>query len=228
MRVEPVTPDVVVDRLVERVLGGLAAASSGDPGGPGGTVGPGEAGRRWRVLLDGAPPTRPGALADALVEPLRARGHAALRVSAGDFLRPAGVRFEHGRQDPDALLDDALDTGALIREVLDPLGPGGDGTYLPALWDAQRERSARAARTTAPPGAVLLLDGGLLLGRWLPADLTVHLAVRPGTLARLTPQDEAWRLAAEERYRAEADPEGTADVVLRVDDPRRPGWVLEP
>ncbi|GIG35572.1 uridine kinase [Cellulomonas pakistanensis] len=216
MRVEPVSPEVVVERLVDRVLDGLAAAPAAEG-----------ADRRWRVLLDGAPPTAPGVLADALAEPLRARGHAALRVSAGDFLRPAGVRFEHGRQDPDALLDDALDAGALIREVLDPLGPGGDGTYLPALWDAARERSARATRVAAPPGAVLLLDGHLLLGRWLPADLTVHLAVRPATLARLTPPAEAWRLAAEERYRDEAAPEEAADVVVRVDDPRRPGWVLE-
>jgi hypothetical protein len=213
VRVEPVTPEVLVARLVDRVVGGLAGAP--------------DAVRRWRVLLDGAPPTAPGVLADALVEPLRARGHAAVRVSAGDFLRPAGVRFEHGRQDPDALLDDALDVGALVREVLDPMGPEGDGTYLPALWDAARERSARAVRQPAAPGTVLLLDGGLLLGRWLPADLTVHLAVRPGTLARRTPPEEAWRLPAERRYRDEADPEGTADVVVRVDDPRRPGWVLE-
>lgn len=213
MRVQPVSPEVLVERLAERVLAGLAE----DP----------EPGRRWRVLLDGAPPTRPGALADALVEPLRARGHAVVRVGAGDFLRPGGVRFEHGREDPDALLDDALDTGALIREVLDPLGPGGDGRYLPALWDAARDRSARAERVAAPPGAVLLLDGGFLLGRWLPADLVVHLAVRPATLVRLTPPDQAWRLPAEDRYRAEVGPEDVADVVVRVDDPRRPGWVVE-
>jgi hypothetical protein len=211
--VQPVSPEVVVERLVDRVLDGLVAAPEPD--------------RRWLVLLDGAPPTRPERLADALVEPLRARGHAAVRVSAGDFLRPAGVRFEHGREDPDALLDDALDTGALIREVLDPLGPDGDGRYLPALWDAVRERSARAGRVQAPPGAVLLLDGTFLLGRWLPADLAVHLAVRPETLARLTPPDQAWRLPAEQRYRAEVEPEDVADVVVRVDDPRRPGWVVE-
>lgn len=215
MRVEPVGPEVAAGRLVDRVLADLERARGADPD------------RRWRVLVDGAPPTRPAAWADALVEPLRARGHAVLRVSAGDFLRPGGVRFEFGRDDPDALLDTALDDGALIREVLDPLGPGGDGTYLPALWDAARDRSARARRQAAPPGAVLLLDGGLLLGRWLPADLTVHLAVRPATLARLTPPPEAWRLAAEERYRAETDPEQAADVVLRVDDPRHPGWVLD-
>lgn len=215
MRVEPVSPAVAVDRLVDRVLTDLAAAQVADPD------------RRWRVLVDGAPPTRPQAWAELLVEPLRARGHAVLRVSAGDFLRPGGVRFEFGHHDPDALLDTALDDGALVREVLDPLGPGGAGAYLPALWDAARDRSARARRQAAPAGAVLLLEGGLLLGRWLPADLTVHLAVRPATLVRLTAAEDAWRLAAEDRYRAEVDPEQSADVVLRVDDPRRPGWVLD-
>lgn len=212
MRVEPVSPEVVVRRLTDRVDADLAGAAPG---------------RRWRVVLDGAPPTLPGDLAEALVDPLRARGHAVVVVAAADFLRPAGVRLEHGRTDPDALLDDALDDAALVREVLHPLGPDGDGTYLPALRDAARDRSARARRTAAPAGSVLLLHGGLLLGRRLPADLTVHLAVRPATLARLTPPQDAWRLAAEERYRTEADPEGTADVVVRVDDPRRPGWVVE-
>lgn len=216
MRVEPLTWDAVVERLADRVVDALAGAGGTAP-----------AGRRWRVLVDGAPPTGPGALADALVDPLRRRGHAALRVSAGDFLRPASVRWEHGRDDPDALLDDALDAGALTREVLDPLGPGGPGRYLPALWDAERDRSARGRVVEAPAGSVLLLDGELLLGRGLPADLTVHLAVRPDTLARRTDPADAWRLAADARYRAERRPEEVADVVLRVDDPRRPAWVAE-
>ncbi len=207
---QPLTPEALVDLVVERVLA-LPADGTGHP----------------RVLLDGAPPTRPEELADALVEPLRARGRAAVRVHAGDFLRPASVRWEFGRDDPDALLDLALDDGALTREVLDPLAPDGDGTYLPALWDAERDRSARARRVAVPPGAVLLLDGGLLLGRRLPADLTVHLAVRPATLERLTPRAEAWRLAAEARYRDEVRPEEVADLVVRVDDPRHPGWVVE-
>jgi hypothetical protein len=209
VQVQPLTPTVLVDRLVDRVL----AVPVTGPG-------------RTRVLLDGSPVTDPAGLADALVEPLRARGRAVLRVSAADFLHPAGVRWELGREDPDALLDSALDDGALVREVLAPLGPDGDGCYLPALWDAVHERSARAHRVAAPAGAVLLLDGALLLGRGLPVELAVHLAVRPATLERLTPPADAWRLAAEHRYRTEARPEQVADVAVRVDDPRHPAWVV--
>jgi hypothetical protein len=213
VRVEPVSPEVMRDRLVERVL---TAARTADV-----------IGGHARIVIDGAPPLGPGTLADSLVGPLRTAGRPTIRVSAGDFLRPPGVRFEFGREDPDALLDTALDDGALIREVLDPLGPAGDGRYLPALWDAVQERSARASRLAAPAGAVLLLDGGLLLGRWLPVDLSVHLAVRPTTLERLTAPGDQWRLVAERRYAHEVGPESTADVVVRVDDPRHPGWVVE-
>ena len=139
--IEPVTPELLVDRLVQ-----LVAARDG----------------RVRVIVDGAPPTRPGALADALVDPLRALGRPAFRVHADDFLRPASVRFEHGRHDPDAYLEDRLDAGALGREVLDPFA--ARGRFLPTLWDAVADRSTRAAFVDAPERAVLVLDGSLLLG----------------------------------------------------------------
>lgn len=203
MRVEPVSPAVVRDRLVERVLA---------------------AGPRPRVLLDGWATADPEALATSLVEPLRAEGRPAVVVRAADFLRPGGVRFEYGREDPDALLDLALDTGALIREVLDPWEAGT--AYLPALWDAEHDRSARRRTEPVPDGGVLLLAGELLLGRWLPADLTVHLALRPDTLARRWGEEGRWRVPADARYRDEVDPEGTADVVVRLDHADRPGWVV--
>ncbi|NHC44444.1 nucleoside/nucleotide kinase family protein [Motilibacter aurantiacus] len=206
MRVRPLTPDGLVDHL-----SGVIAQQH-----PGGYV---------RVAVDGAPPTDPGRLADALVGPLRAHGRPALRVRAQAFLRPASLRFEHGREDPDAYYEDWLDVSGLDREVLAPLGPGGSGRYLPSLWDPVTDRATRAAYELAPPGSVLLLDGALLLGRWLDLDLTVHLAVRPATLARRTPEEARWSLPAYERYADEADPESTADVVVRVDDPRHPALV---
>ena len=175
-----------------------------------------------RVIVDGAPPTMPAALADALVEPLRALGRPVVRVHADDFLRPASVRFEHGRHDADAYLEDRLDVGALAREVLDPFG--ASGRYLPSLWDAVADRSTRAGIARAPERAVLVLDGSLLLGRWLDAELAVHLTVRPSTLARRTLEGERWVLPAFARYDEEMLPRQVADVVVHVDDPRRPAW----
>ncbi|NUU17026.1 uridine kinase [Cellulomonas humilata] len=194
----PVTTAVLVDDLVRRVV---------------------EHDGRVRVLVDGAPPTRPSDLADALVAPLRAAGRAVVRVHAEEFLRPASVRFEHGRHDADSL-EDRLDVGALGREVLDPFA--ASGRYLPTLWDVRTDRATRAGYEQAPDRAVLVLDGSLLLGRWLDAELTVHLTVRRATLERRVAADDRWTLPAFARYDEETEPMQVADVVVHVDDPRRP------
>jgi hypothetical protein len=207
VRAQPLTPAGVVEHVVDVVLAHPT-------------------GVRLRVAVDGAPPARPGELADALVDPLRRAGRPVVRVRAGDFLRPASVRLEHGREDPDAYLDDWLDVSAIAREVVDPLGPDGSGRYLPSLWDPVRDRATRAPAAWAPAGAVLVLSGSLLLGRWLDLDLTVHLAMRPATLERRTEPAERWTLPAFARYAEEVSPETAADVVVRVDDPRRPALVL--
>lgn len=181
--------------------------------------------RRLRVAVDGAPPARPGALADDLVDLVRLRGREVVRVRAGDFLRPASLRLEHGRTDPDAFYDDWLDVGGLAREVLGPLAPGGDGRVLPALWDAATDRASRTGYVTVPAGGVVLVDGALLLGRGLDFDLTVHLALSPGALARQTGEADRWTLPAYARYADEVDPENTADVVVRMDHGARPAIV---
>ncbi|WP_028050297.1 uridine kinase [Cellulomonas sp. URHD0024] len=200
MSIQPVSHEVLVERVVSATL----------------AAGPG----RVRVIVDGAPPTRPGALADALVGPLRAAGRAVVRVHADDFLRPASLRWEFGRFEPDAYLEDRLDLGALGREVLGRFVE--EGRYLPSLWDASADRATRAPYAPAPEEAVLVLDGSLLLGRWLDHEVAVHLTLRPASLARRTPADERWTLPAFARYDEEMLPSAVADLVVHVDDPRHP------
>lgn len=207
MRIEPITPALLVERLVARI----------DAAGPG----------RTRVLLDGAPPARPAQLAAALADPLRALGRPAVTVHAADFLRPASLRLEYGRHDPDSYYDGWLDAAGLVREVLAPLGPDGSGRYLPTLWDAVTDRATRAAYRDAPTGTVLLLDGDLLLGRALPAELAVHLDVSPTVLARRLDAETAWTLDAYRRYADEVAPRRTADVAVRYDDPEHPALILD-
>ncbi|MFF7454204.1 uridine kinase [Kitasatospora sp. NPDC008115] len=211
MPIRPISPDRLVELLADRI-----------------TTLPG-AGERWlRVAVDGAAAARPGVLADALVEPLRLHGLPALRVPAAGFLRPASVRLEYGRHDADAFHDLWLDDGALLREVLDPLEPGGSGRVLPSLRDPVTDRATRAPYAELAPGGVLLLDGALLLGRWLPLELTVHLALSPAALARRTPPEERWTLPAFARYEAETGPAEAADLTVRFDDPRHPALVERP
>ncbi len=208
MRLEPITWDRMAADLAERL------ATTAPPGG----------GSWWRVAVDGAPAARTGVLADALASALPALGRPVLRVRAADFWRPASLRLEYGHEDVEAYYTLWLDTGALRREVLDPLGPGGSGRALPSLRDPATDRSTRADYVALPPGGVLVLDGPLLLGQGLPFDLTVHLRLSAGALERRTEAGERWTLPAYARYAREALPEEAADVVVRADDPTRPAW----
>lgn len=175
-----------------------------------------------RVLID-APRSADGAsLADALVAPLRRAGRDTARVSTSAFWRDASLRLEYGHTDEQSYFEGWPDQGALLREVLDPLGPDGSGRYLPSLRDPITNRATRAEHVLLAPSGVLLLDGELLLGRGLPAELTVHVAVSPSARARRTDPAWTWTLPVLERYDREVRPAALADVVIRWNDPRHP------
>jgi hypothetical protein len=207
VKIRPITPAALVEELADRI------ASAPAPG-------------QWlRVAVDGAPAAEPDRLAAALVDPLRVRGRPALPVPAAGFLRPASVRLESGRRDPDSYYQRWLDEPGLRREVLDRLGPGGSGRVLPSLWDPAADRATRAGYRTVPPGGVVLVGGALLLGGELRFDLTIHLDLSPGALARRTAPEQRWTLPAFARYQREVAPGRVADVVVRADDPEHPAVV---
>jgi hypothetical protein len=205
--IRPVAPDLLIQELAERI----AANETGSP--------------RVRVALDGPAAAEPARLAEQLIAPLRVLGRPVLHVRTEDFLRPASVRFEKGRTNPDAFYNGWFDEAGLRREVLDRAGPAGSGQVLPRLWDAVADRASRAAYVALPPGSVVLVSGPLLLGGGLPFDLTVHVVLSPAALRRRTDGGEQWTLAAYERYHREVDPASFADVVIRLDDPRHPALV---
>ena len=136
-----------------------------------------------------------------------------------------GDVFEFGREDPDLFYTDWFDLGAIAREVLDPIGPGGSGQVLPRLWDAESDRAYRAQYVELKPGGVVLLEGPFLIGAGLSFDLTVHLSVSTAALARRTADEDAWTLPAYRRYEQEQDPLETADISVRCDDPEHPALV---
>jgi hypothetical protein len=205
MRVRPVTPELLVSELADRIERRAAP---------------------WtRVAIDGAPPAGTADLADALVDPLRLRGRATVRVRTADYLRPASLRLEHGRHDPDAYYSGWFDFDGLNREVLRPLSPAGSGHVLPALWDAVADRSPRLDPVPLPAGGIAIIDGPLLLSADLPFDFTVHLWMPPEALARKTPESQQWMLPAFQRYSDEVQPQRRADYLVRVDRPGHPAVV---
>ncbi|GAA4924096.1 uridine kinase [Streptomyces coeruleoprunus] len=206
MGLEPITWERLADALAAHVDGGR----------------PGDGGPWLKVAVDGPSAARPGDLAEAVAEELRTRGRPVLAVGTGGFLRPASLRFEHGREDPDAYYSGWFDVAALWREVFGPLEPGGSGRVLPDLWDPVTDRATRSPYRELAPGGVLVLHGPFLLGHWFPFDLTVHLRLSRAALARRT--QERWTLPAFDRYEAEVGPAEAADVTVRADDPRHPAW----
>ncbi|MCM2390832.1 uridine kinase [Streptomyces albipurpureus] len=176
------------------------------------------------IGLDGSFDAGVGDLAARVGDALRLRGRSVLAVSTAGFLRPASLRYEYGRTDPDAYYNGWFDTGALWREVFGPLETGGSGLVLPDLWDPSRDRATRSPRVALPEGGVLLLYGPFLLGHWFPFDLTLHLRLSPGALARRTAAAERWTLPAFQRYEEEVGPVESADAVVSVDDLRHPAW----
>ena len=110
--VRPVSPARLVDELASRI-----AALPRD---------------RWlRVAVDGPPSAEPAALADALVDPLRVRGRAAIRVRAEDFLRPASLRLELGRHNPDAYYERWHDLAETPEDCAAALLPSRRLTSMP-------------------------------------------------------------------------------------------------
>lgn len=208
VRLEAITWDRLAELLADRLL----------------DLEPAEGGVWPRVGFDGAPAARPGDLAERVAEALRLRGRPSLVVGAEGFLRPASVRLEYGRRDIESYYSGWFDTSALWREVFTPLDAGGSGRVLPDLWDPVTDRATRSPYVSLPAGGCLLLHGPLLLRHWFPFDLTVHVLLSPGALRRRTPEADHWTLPAFERYEAETDPAGTADVLVRADDPRHPAW----
>ncbi|MFI0932396.1 uridine kinase [Streptomyces sp. NPDC021019] len=208
MRLEAITRERLAGELA-RYADGLSAAD----GGP------------WLALgIDGAPAARTRESAERLARELRLLGRAVLVVSTEGFLRPASLRFEYGKRDPDAYADSWYDTGALWREVFGPLETGGSGRVLPDLWDPVTDRATRSPYHSLPEGGVVVVHGPFLLGHWFPFALSVHVRLSPGALRRRTAEPERWTLPAFARYEDEVAPSDRADVVVRADDPAHPAW----
>ncbi|MFE9576383.1 hypothetical protein ACFYO1_08385 [Nocardia sp. NPDC006044] len=168
----PITQDALVERLVERVR----------------TL----PGRRV-IAIDGADAARPLDFAHRTAAALRDTGRSAEVVSLHDYVRPASLRVEFGRDDI-SYRTAWFDYEALRREVIDAVHK--EGRWLPALWDEATDRSARATIRPAAADTVLFIAGPMLLDHYLDFDLTLHLHMSEQALRRTTPPEDHWTIPA--------------------------------
>ncbi|MCQ4118658.1 hypothetical protein [Rhodococcus tibetensis] len=176
------------------------------------------------VAIDAPDGAKPVTLADAVCAALRECGRPCDVVWLHDYVRPASLRFEHGRDDELSYRMLWFDYEALEREVL--RSARTDGAWLPRLWDEATDRSARCTRVPTAPRQVLLVTGPMLLGRGLDFDVTVALQMSDGALRRHTPADELWTVPALTRHASGVvDP---PDLQVRYDHPPKPAVQVLP
>jgi uridine kinase len=189
-----------------------------------------------RIAVDGPPAAGKTTLADELAAVLRAQGREVIRATIDEFLFPRAQRYPRGEYSAEGCYFDAHDYHALNRVLLDPLGPGGDRRFQPAVYDRATDTASSPPVTTAPADAVLIFDGVFLLrpeliDRWdlrifVSAELekTVDRAVVREGRAEV---ERRWReryLPAQRLYFATARPADQADIVVHNDEPERPLW----
>jgi hypothetical protein len=182
-----------------------------------------------RVGVDGAVEADTLWYADHLAAALREAARPVLLTTWTGFWRPRSLRFEFGRDDPDAYYDGWLDVPGLYREVLEPLEATGDRRWVPSLYDPETDRASRAPREAVPDEAVLVLAGSFLLRndvRW-GFDAVVHLSTSDHAVRRRVPEADVDRvLGGWHRYLVEDEPALNATAVLRCEDPRHPAELL--
>ncbi|WP_157987691.1 nucleoside/nucleotide kinase family protein [Jiangella endophytica] len=144
-----------------------------------------------RVAVDGPDAAGKTTFADDLAAAL-GTGRPVLRLGIDDFHQPPQVRSRRGGLSAEGYYLDAFDLDAIRDGVLRPLGPGGDRRYLLSTFDHRAGRPTARATAEAPPDAVMIVDGVLLLrpelrDHW---EFSVYLHVEPEeTLRRALVRD---------------------------------------
>ena len=193
-----------------------------------------------RVAVDGPPAAGKTTLADELAVVLRTQGRDVIRATIDDFLFPRAQRYPRGEYSAEGCYFDTHDYAALNRVLLDPLGPGGDRRFRPAVYDRTADAVLSPPVATAPADAVLVFDGVFLMrpelvDRWelrvfvsIDLEKTVGRAViRERRASSRAEVERRWReryLPAQQLYFATVRPTDLVDVIVHNDDPRQPAW----
>lgn len=138
-----------------------------------GSIGPG----RRMLAVDGVDGSGKTIFAAKLAAQIRDRP--VIVIHADDFLNPSHVRHAKGRASPEGFWNDTYNYAALHDRVLTPLGPNGDGWFVPASYDRATDGTVPAEACLAPLNALVLVEGMFLLrdelvSRW---DASVFLDV---------------------------------------------------
>lgn len=134
-----------------------------------------------RVAVDGTTASGKSTLANEITAELQDRGIAVERLTMDGYHNPKEIRYRKGRLSSAGYFEDAYDFDAFVTHVLEPLGPGGSGSYLPQVFDLAEDEYVERPLISLAPEAVLIVDGSflqrpILAGFW---DLVVFVDTQP-------------------------------------------------
>ena len=147
-----------------------------------------------RVAVDGIDGAGKTTFADELAGVLRDRDLPVIRASVDGFHHPREIRYRRGRDSSVGYYLDSFDYDRLRRFLLDPLSPGGTGSYIPAVHDVASDQTVGLEPEQTADGSVLVFDGIFLhrpelVGYW---DCSIPLTVdRPIAVERMRQRDGA-------------------------------------
>jgi uridine kinase len=186
------------------------------------------------VAIDGPDAAGKTTLAEALE---RAISEPVVRASSDDFQHARAARGRRGSLSPEGYYRDAFDHASLRSQLLIPFRDGAPHLCV-AQFDYRRDKVA-LRWAEVPPRAALVVDGVFLqrpelAGMW---SLVLYLTVSPpttllrgvardsgalGATSRVTERYLHRYLPGQALYRAEADPQANADIVVDNEDPAEP------
>jgi uridine kinase len=192
-----------------------------------------------RVAIDGVDASGKTSLANELAPSVAALGRPVIRASVDGFHHPAATRKRRGPLSPEGYYHDSFNSDALVKSLLQPLGPGGSLSFRRAIFDFRTDQRVDAPIERAQPNAILLFDGVFLLrpglrehfdfSIFLRADFSVTIARAEhrdlslfGTVEEIRRRYHERYVPGQRLYLSQVQPECLASVVINNNDPLRP------
>jgi uridine kinase len=168
---------------------------------------------------------------------LEKRNKKVILASIDRFHNPRHIRYQRGRNSPEGYYLDSFNHDALIRTLLDPLGPKGDLEYQNIIFDYLNNKEIKSEKKLTTENSILLMEGIFLFRPELISywDFKIFLDVDfEVTQRRVTERTkdkiylgdsqnilEKYRqryIPGQKLYFAEVDPCSIADVVIDNND----------
>ena len=199
-----------------------------------------------RVAIDGVDASGKTTLANELVPLIEARGRSVIRASIDGFHNPRDVRYRLGTDSPEGYYRDSFNYEILQRDLLIPLGPGGNRKFRRASFNFREDAAIPEIWDEAPANAILLFDGVFLLRpaliqHWdfsvfvdVDFDISVPRAVARDVAQSSEPLASETVLAkynqryvpGQQIYLAEARPKEQATVIIQNNDLANPKLIF--